>query len=453
MKKIYHTIIVIFLFYPSNFYAQLLAFPEAEGWGKYTAGGRGGIVIEVTNLNDTGPGSLRSAIGKKGARIIIFNVSGTISLDTNLTIQNDSVTIAGQTAPGDGICIKNYPLEVRANQVIIRFIRFRHGDEKRDQDDAINILFSKNVIIDHCSASWGMDETLTAWGNENVTVQWCIVSESLDNSYHYKGPHGYGAIWGGKNSTYHHNLLADHTSRNPRFSGGQTTKCMNVDFRNNLIYNWGFNSSYGGEDGTINIVGNYYKPGPATLSDVRNRIVEPWDSKGKWFISGNFMEGYPEITRDNWKGGVQPKNGTLAQIKSDKPFEYMHISEDSPQEAFDKILKYCGAVLPKRDGVDVRIINQVKGNSASFGSKLYAKEYYIDPNIRTGIIDSQVDVGGWPVLNSQPPLPDTDKDGIPDKIELKFGLDPENYNDRNKIAQSGYTYIEEYINLISTVGK
>ena len=448
MKNFYLPIL-IFLYYPfTNLYPQLTAFPGAEGWGKFTAGGRGGNILEVTNLNDKGPGSLRSAIEKKGARIIVFRISGTIALDTNLTINNDSVTIAGQTAPGDGICIKNYPLEVRANQVTIRYMRFRPGDEKKNEDDAINILFSKNVIIDHCSASWGIDETLSCWGNENVTVQWCIISESLDNSYHHKGPHGYGGIWGGKNSTFHHNLLADHTSRNPRFSGGETTKGTNVDFRNNVIYNWGFNSSYGGEKGSINIVDNYYKPGPATLRDVKDRIVEPWGSESKWFVSGNFMEGFPEITRENWNGGVQPKNGNLSQYKTDTPFEYIPISEDSPGETFTRILKYCGACLPQRDVVDNRILHQAANGRASFGSSFYAKEYKLDKDSLTGIIDSQTDVGGWPVLNSLPPPPDSDKDGIPDDVEKTFGTDPENYNDRNKIAQSGYTYIEEYLNTL-----
>ncbi len=450
LRKSFYLILFLLPFHYSNLYSQQLAFPGAEGWGKFTSGGRGGTILEVSNLNDSGPGSLREAVYHKGARIIVFKVSGTISLDTNLTIQNDSVTIAGQTAPGDGICIKNYPVEVRANEVIIRFLRLRHGDERQNQDDALNIMGSRNVIIDHCSASWGVDETLSAWGNENVTVQWCIVSESLDNSYHFKGPHGYGAIWGGTNCTYHHNLLADHTSRNPRFSGGVTAKCINVDFRNNLVFNWGFNSSYGGEAGTINMVDNYYKPGPATLSDVKNRIVEPWDSTSRWYISGNFVEGFPEINKDNWNGGVQPKTGEPGHYRSITPFKFVPINEDSPVEVYNKILKSCGAILPERDAVDNRIIEQVVISRAASGSKLYAKEYNLDPGMSTGIIDSQTEVNGWPELKSSSPPADSDNDGIPDVVEKKYGLDPHNYRDRNEIAQNGYTYIEEYLNSIGT---
>lgn len=426
--------------------SQLISFPEAEGWGKYSVGGRGGKIIEVTNLNDSGPGSLRSAIDQSGARIIVFKVSGNISLDTILTIQNDSITIAGQTAPGDGICIKNFPLEVRANEVIIRYLRFRHGDEHKNEDDAINILFSKNVIVDHCSASWGIDETLSCWGTENVTVQWCIISESLNNSYHHKGPHGYGSILGGKNSSFHHNLYAHHSSRNPRFSGGTTSPCINVDFRNNVIYNWGFNSSYGGENGKINIVRNYYKSGPATLENVKERIINPWDSTGRWYVSENFVVSSPAISDDNWNGGVQDTHYQLDNIRVLEPFEFMPIKQDLSEAVLDKILIHGGASLPKRDIIDYRILQEVKKGTASFGSSWYNEEYKLPPNKLNGIIDSQTDVGGWPELKSLPPPEDSDHDGMPDEWELKYGLNPNNYNDRIKISSSGYSYIEEYLN-------
>ena len=279
------------------------AFPGAEGYGRNTTGGRGGDVYIVTNLNDSGPGSLREAVKAKGPRTVVFQVSGTIKLESDLKIENDHITIAGQTAPGDGICLRDHQVVVKADEVIIRYMRFRLGDETGVDTDAIWGRYYRNIIIDHCSASWSVDEAMSFYGNENMTVQWCLVSESLYMSNHPKGAHGYGGIWGGINTTFHHNLLAHHSSRNPRFSGGETTPCDNVDFRNNVIYNWGFNSAYGGEGGAINMVANYFKAGPATKSSVRNRIVQISDQNGKWYIEDNYVDGYPAITADNWAGG------------------------------------------------------------------------------------------------------------------------------------------------------
>ena len=222
---------------------HILAFPGAEGYGKYTAGGRGGKVYEVTNLNDFGKGSLRAAVEAEGSRTVVFRVSGTIDLKSNLTIRNPYITIAGQTAPGDGICIKRYPLSIGADEVIIRYIRVRLGDESGVDADAISSRYNKNLIIDHVSASWSVDETMSIYHNENVTVQWCLIAESLYQSNHIKGHHGFGGIWGSNYSTYHHNLLAHHSSRNPRFASG----CGNTDYRNNVLYNWGYQSCYGGE--------------------------------------------------------------------------------------------------------------------------------------------------------------------------------------------------------------
>ena len=257
-----------------NLYANekggVLAFPTAEGYGKYTIGGRGGKVYEVTNLNDSGEGSLRAAIEAKGPRTVVFRVSGTIDLKSALNIRNPYITIAGQTAPGDGICIKRYPLNISADEVIIRYIRIRLGDESTRSDDAISARYRKNIILDHISASWSIDETMSIYHCENVTIQWCMITESLSQSNHTKGSHGFGGIWGSNYSTYHHNLLAHHSSRNPRWASGGGFN----DYRNNVLYNWGYNSSYGGEkhqvgnpkfsDITVNFVNNYYKPGPAT---------------------------------------------------------------------------------------------------------------------------------------------------------------------------------------------
>lgn len=425
--------------------AQQLAFPQAEGFGRFTSGGRGGKVLEVTNLNDSGPGSFRAAIDEKGPRTIVFCVSGTIALDTILIIQNDDLTIAGQTAPGDGICLKNYPIIIQANNIIIRYLRSRLGDEKKFEGDAISAIHNKNIIIDHCSFSWGNDEVATIRDNINTTVQWCIISESLHNSTHHKGPHGYGGIWGGKGATFHHNLIAHNASRNPRMNGSRYHKNPKeevVDFRNNLIYNWGFNSTYGGEAGNQNMVANYYKAGPGTRKDsVKFRIVEPWDDQGKWYIANNFVYGYPEISKDNWSGGVQAKPDVLIKIRVNEPHEVIEVNTQSAEEAFESVLNYAGANLPQRDTVDARIVNEVRTGTATFGG-LWGKG--------SGIIDSQTQGGGWPKLRTYSVPLDSDHDGIPDKWEKEHGLDPHNPEDCcSDINQNGYTNLEDYLNSLT----
>lgn len=442
-------IVSIFLLYCENKYSQIPAFPEADGWGKYSAGGRGGEVFFVTNLSDDGVGSFRYAVEAEGARTVIFKISGTIELKSPIEIKNDSITIAGQTAPGDGICIKRFPVFIKANHVVIRYIRFRLGDEEKLSEDALSGIFNnKYIIIDHCSLSWGIDEVMSFYNNYYLTVQWNIISESLYDSYHHKDEHGYGAIWGGTNVSFHHNLFAHHSSRTPRFSGSSTTfKSENLDFRNNVIFNWGYNGAYGGENSKINIVGNYYKSGPATKEKVKNRIVEIWDENGKWFIDENVVYGFSEITENNWNGGVHSdKKFNIKKVKSEKPFSFSLINYQSPEEAYILVLNHGGASLPKRDLVDKRIINDVKNGTATFEGESYKINEKIDKNIISGIIDSQNDVGGWPLLNSVESPIDTDNDGIPDVWENTNGLDPNNKNDANFFSPEGYTFLEIYLN-------
>ena len=226
-----------------SFAQEQLAFPGAEGYGKYTVGGRGGDVYEVTNLNDSGEGSLRAAVEASGPRTVVFRVSGTIDLKKSLNIKKPYITIAGQTAPGDGIALKGHSLGLVADEIIVRHIRVRFGDESGEDKDAISGRYMSNIILDHVSASWSVDECVSIYHCENITVQWCLISESMYKSNHSKGHHGFGGIWGSNHSTYHHNLLAHHSSRNPRFASG----CGNTDYRNNVVYNWGYNSCYGGE--------------------------------------------------------------------------------------------------------------------------------------------------------------------------------------------------------------
>ena len=257
-------------------------------------------MIEVTTLDDSGPGSFRAACMAKGPRIVVFRLSGTIALESELKIENPFLTIAGQSAPGDGICIKNYQVNFDTQHLVVRYLRLRPGDEKEKEQDGF-AGEGDHIIIDHCSVSWGVDETLSITKSSNVTVQWCLVSESLTKSLHQKGAHGYGGIWGGPGGSFHHNILAHHSSRTPRASGNADSGLL--DCRNNLIYNWGFNSAYGGEMLPRNWINNYYKAGPATSDKVRHRIFQQQDPRGKMFASGNFVWGFPAISADNWNGG------------------------------------------------------------------------------------------------------------------------------------------------------
>ncbi len=440
--------------------ARTLAFPGAEGFGKHASGGRGGAVWIVTNLNDAGPGSLREAIEAEGPRTIVFAVSGTIYLEDELEIRHGDLTIAGQSAPGDGITLARRGLQVtQAENVIIRYIRSRLGDlHPREnhlqhyQQDAFTCMFSTRVIVDHCSFSWSIDETATAYNNRDFTMQWCLISESLDDSFHEKGPHGYGGIWGGKNATFHHNLFAHHRSRNPRFNGARYRDHATwgddlVEFRNNVLYNWWDNSAYGGEPGAdgfrprYNMVNNVYKPGPATASDTADRIFEayanPAGRYSRFHLSGNRMVGSPETTLDNWQGLDGVPGAAFAKSRSDEPFIKNPDGLESASNAYDRVLAGVGAVRPARDSVDRRILQEVATGTATFG--------------RNGIIDSQDEVGGYPELKSLPAPADTDRDGMPDDWEQAHGLNPKNPEDRNADPDgNGYTCLEEYLNSLAS---
>lgn len=431
-NKIFIALYFVFV-YSFTVHAQQLAFPGAEGFGKNTSGGRGGKVIIVKNLHDNGPGSLREAIRAKGPRIITFAVSGTLTLTSILKIDNGDVTIAGQSAPGDGICIKGYPVKISADNVIVRYMRFRLGDENKIEDDAISALKNKDIIIDHCSFSWATDEAASFYDNENFTLQWSIISESLNNSVHSKGEHGYGGIWGGKGASFHHNLLAHHKSRNPRFNGARThgqPEREVVDFRNNVIYNWKTNSAYAGEEGQYNMVNNYYKPGPATEKDKRNRIINPWEPYGRFYVVGNYVEGSEETTANNIKG-VAGDNAEVAIINT--PIPVVAIEVHTAKDAYEKVLARAGASF-RRDAVDRRIVEEVRTGTIAFGD---------------GIIDSQKEVGGWPELKGGKAPLDSDQDGIPDFWEKEHGLNPHDPRDNAHYTLSEvYTNIEVYLNEI-----
>lgn len=445
-------LLLLSLHYFNESYSQdVLAFPGAEGFGKYTSGGRGGEVFVVTNLNDSGPGSLREAVEANGPRSVVFSVSGVIELESPLVIENDNITIAGQSAPNGGITITHYPTLIEANNVIIRYLRFRLGSQNV-VDDAFGGIRQSDIIIDHCSFSWGTDETMSLYDNHRTTVQWCIVSESIRaelTHLSHKAP-GYAAIWGGKKASFIYNLIAHNHARTPRFNGKRYASGPDeesVEFRNNVIYNWGANPIYGGEDGHYKIINNYYKPGPATPERVRTRLVNPYPPYGKFYVEGNFNTVSANLSRDNWSGQRVWSEGVAleeekSRVRSIDPIFGLLDAPISAQSAYVKVLDNAGASL-YRDDIDKRIIVETREGTAHYG-----------PDGK-GIIDSEMNLIQFMHHGSSEVVVDSDKDGIPDWWEEKNGLDANDNSDSKKIKPgSSYTYLEEYLNeLVSPPSK
>lgn len=430
-----------------------VAFPGAEGFGKYTTGGRGGRVYIVNNLNDQGEGSFRDAAQAKEKRTILFGVAGTIHLESPLVISGQ-VTIAGQSAPGDGICIADQPVKISGDQVIVRYLRFRMGDKYQSQkgmvdgsgaDDALSATQCKNLIIDHCSFSWSTDEVLSVYGGDSTTLQWNIIAEPLNYSYHFETgdkdweKHGFGGIWGGSHLTAHHNIFAHCVNRNPRFNGARLgAREEFVDFRNNIIYNWQNKAIYGGENGRYNFVANYFKPGPSTKSAAAQNILDPSKTEilsyGRFYVQGNELEAFPEGSADNSRIVT-----SLKSVYVSHPYPSEPIPQKTAYQAYLDALEVAGASL-RRDTLDSRIIKDIylgTGNIIDVqGGFAHGTPYALTKQ-------------AWPALQSGIASADADRDGMPDSWEIQQKLDPMNPNDNIKYTLSAvYTNLEVYLNSV-----
>jgi hypothetical protein len=449
-----------------------LAFPSAEGFGRFTQGGRGGKIYKVTNLNDAGPGSLREAVDAAGPRIVVFDVDGTLRLKSALHITNDFITIAGQSAPGGGITLRDYPLHISANEVVVRYIRARMGDEKKLETDAVSIGQGRNIVIDHCSVSWSNDETLSVTQRvepglkhlTDVTVQWSIIAESLNDAGHEKGQHGYGSLIQGSYGarySFHHNLWAHHEARMPRIGNYASIKVdpegIIADFRNNVFYNWGPGATtdfynwkpglergynmdpfYGRPDNPSrfaagadlnsnaathsNFVNNWYQQGSATGGPVALYIR---NASGKTHFSGNYMDG--KLVKDQYSLVVTSQNPPV--FTAEQPFAFGPVKTESAPEAHKRVLASAGA-SKERDAVDKRVVESVRNGTGK-------------------LINSQKEVGGWPDIRSGVAAPDADGDGMPDAWEKSHQLNPNDPSDASVVAKDGYTHIEAYLNSLA----
>jgi len=427
------TLALVFVIGIDGHAAEVRAFPGAEGAGALSRGGRGGQVLIVTTLDDYKrgekpiAGSLRAAVETPGPRTIVFEVGGAIELKSSLRVSEPFVTIAGQTAPGDGICLKHFDLNVRdTHDVVIRHLRVRPGDVSRKELDGLSVYQSKDVVIDHCSVSWSIDETLSVTGEGcgNVSIQWCFITESLNNSVHSKVTHGYGSlIRTDGDISFHHNLYAHHQTRCPRPGTYGQPRGILLDFRNNTIYDWISPAGYSAEDkASLNYVGNYLKPGPSTRD--RKNIFKIGGAETRMFVADNKLEG--REVDDPWLLIANAKS----EHRANKPFEIAPIETDTPEVAYRRILDEAGATLPRRDAVDLRVVKQVREGTGR-------------------VIDSQADVGGWPKYETGKPLPDADRDGMADAWEAQHGLNPRDASDAHQDRDGdGYTNLEEFLNRI-----
>ena len=487
------------------------AFPGAEGHARYAVtGGRGGKVYHVTNLNDSGTGSLRWALSQTGPRTIVFDVSGYIDLKSNLAVTSNT-TIAGQTAPGCGITLRYYTVELtKCDNVIIRFIRFRRSQVKNVNDgaDATWGRYRKNIILDHCSFSWSIDEVASFYDNRNFTMQWCNITEALANPGHSKGAHSYGGIWGGKEASFHHNFIAHVQNRAPRFNGARytwegydktryanTIQAEIVDFRNCVMYNWGNgNGCYGGPGGGyINMVNNYYKAGPGTKSKTRVTQVSVADNSNggdtphmgyasRYYINGNYVTAASTPDNYDWKGviyddGLATINGekyikdakhlygeeqTYVQdadgvdcirLRIDEPVATGDVTTHTAKEAYEKVLAYCGASL-YRDDVDTRMMEEAKTGTATYTGAISKTAGILDVINDPSAATADEKTASYPALASEtrPDGYDSDNDGMPDEWEVLNGLDPNDASDAATYTidteKGWYTNLEVYLNSV-----
>ncbi|MBE7169406.1 MAG: polysaccharide lyase [Williamsia sp.] len=456
--------------------AEIPAFPGAEGGGKYSFGGRGGKVVVVTSLADDGPGTLRDACEQGGARIVVFNVAGIIRLKTPLMIRAPYITIEGQTAPGDGVCVAGESVWINTHDVIIRYMRFRRGETNVGRrDDAIGGNPIGNIMIDHVSASWGLDENMSMYrhmyndstgkpedkfATANITIQNSIFSEALDT-----WNHAFGSTLGGENCSFMRNLWADNAGRNPSVGWNSV-----FNFVNNVVFNWVHRSTDGGDyRAMFNIINNYYKPGPLTPKNtpIGYRILKPESGRsklkyqvyGRAYVKGNIMEGNERVTKDNWDGGVQveelPNAGPYRDnMRVSNPLPMPQLTIMPAMEAYNYVLTHAGATLPKRDPVDTRVIEQVRTGTIKYkeGVALPTTQFKhrrlpID-SYKQGIITDISQVGGYPEYKGTPHK-DSDSDGLPDEYETKHGLNPRSAADACQITKSGYANIEVYLNEVA----
>ena len=466
--------------------ADIVAFPGAEGGGAYSFGGRGGKVIVVTSLADSGPGTLREACEQGGARTVVFNVAGIIRIKTPLIIRAPYITIAGQTAPGDGVCVAGESVWINTHDVIIRYMRFRRGETfVGRRDDAIGGNPIGNIMIDHVSASWGLDENMSMYrhmyndstgkiedklGTVNITIQNSIFSEALDT-----WNHAFGSTLGGENATFMRNLWADNAARNPSIGWNGI-----FNFANNVVFNWVHRSTDGGDyTAMYNIINNYYKPGPLTPLDqpISYRILKPESGRsklpyvvfGRAYVEGNIVEGNDKVTKDNWDGGIQVegKDGELMSYdKAKSYFAAMRVKKPMPmppitilptQQAYNFVLNNAGASLPKRDPVDTRIVEQVRTGKIDYKKNVKLPETDFKhrrlpkDSYKGGIITDISQVGGYPKYKGKA-YKDSDNDGMPDEWESKNGLNPKDASDASADKNNdGYTNIEDFLNSVVVV--